>query len=40
MYTRLSNGSYSRSVEGDKFIQTTTKNIYMLSGSRDDQLAV
>jgi hypothetical protein len=40
MYTRQSNGSYSRSVEGARFSQTTTKNIYMLSGSRDDQLAV
>ena len=40
MYTRQANGSYSRSVEGARFSQTTTKNIYMLSGSRDDQLAV
>jgi len=40
MYTRQASGSYARSVESPTFNQTTTKNIYMLSGSRDDQLAV
>lgn len=39
-YTKQSNGAYERTVESTKFSPTTTDNIYMLSGSRDDQLAV
>ena len=39
-YTRQSNGTYKRSIESTTFSQTTTNNIYMLSGSQDDQQAV
>ena len=39
-YTKQSTGEYERSIESTKFSPTTTDNIYMLSGSRDDQLAV
>ena len=39
MYTRQADGSYSCSSESYTFSHTTSNNIYMLSGSRDDQLA-
>lgn len=39
-YTKQSDNTYERTVEGPMFSHTTTDNIYMLSGSRDDQLAV
>jgi hypothetical protein len=39
-YTKQSDNTYQRTVEGPMFSHTTTDNIYMLSGSRDDQEAI
>ena len=38
-YTKQSDNTYERTVQGPMFSHTTTDNIYMFSGSRDDQLA-
>lgn len=39
-YTKQSDNTYQRTVEGPMFSHTTTDNIYMFSGSRDDQEAI
>ena len=39
-YTKKSDNTYQRTVEGPMFSHSTTDNIYMFSGSRDDQEAI
>jgi len=39
-YTKQNDNTYKRTIEGTMFSHTTTDNIYMLSGSTDDQEAI